>query len=218
MPSKVHLSPFVSYIFGQIRFFSPPSIISLIFVCLDGAVCILQTSLFAQPLSLYCATGIWRHISMFTDECMHSRRVSAHPALCTCVYRAGQGNSVLWLQQSGGVWSAVTCVWGGDASTTGLSLGQASWLSASSLSSLAQTQTSWQSFSADALTSSLPPPPYPPPCTRLRAAPLIIQPLVRVISTLADSQLMSSFNITSDWTTHTYTQRETVPLLFLPDW
>lgn len=60
-------------------------------------------------------------------------------------------------------------------------------------------------------------PPYPAPCTRLRAAPLIIQPLVRVISTLADSQLMSSFNITSDWTTHTYTQRETVPLLFLPD-
>lgn len=149
------------------------------------------------------------HRYLASHLCVHWWMRAQQPSVCaavscTCVYGAGQpGNSVLWLQQSGGVWSVVTCVRGGDASTTGLSLGQASWLSASSPSSLAQTQTSWQSFSADALNSS-PPPLY----TRLQAAPLIIQPLVRVISTPDDRQLMSSFNITFD-DTHSYVHTHT---------
>lgn len=44
----------------------------------------------------------------------------------------------------------------------------------------------------------------PLPYTRLQAAPLIIQPLVRVISTPDDRRLTSSFSITSDWSTQAH--------------
>lgn len=193
--SKVHLSLFVSCIrTNQILSLRWLATVCLHFTNRNICVCTtLHTLLCHRYLASHPRVYWW----------MHAQRASVCARVVHMRVRRWPGNSVLRLQQSAGVWSVVTCVWGGDASTTGLSLGQASWLSASSPSSLAQTQTSWQSFSADALTSSLPP---PPTCTRLQAATLIIQPLVRVISTPDDCRLMSSFNITSDLgNTHSHT-------------
>lgn len=100
-------------------------------------------------ISLQFFGVIWCHRYLASHPCVYTR-------MCTRVVH------MLWLQWGGGVRTIVTCVRGGDASTTGPSLGRGSWLSASSPSSLAQTQTSWQSFSADTLTSSPHLPPLSP--------------------------------------------------------
>lgn len=105
---------------------------------------------------LHFTTGVWRHISVCAGERTHSRPV--------CLYVPVWWAE--WIQQSGGVWSVVTCV---CEKRRCQHHGPLSWpgvLTQRFLSALAgPTQTSWQGFSVDAITSS--PQPPTPACRQL---------------------------------------------------